>query len=120
MVPITLQEAALLVVDAQRGFTSLCPAELPVPGGLEIVPNVNLLLDPRWRRIDASQDWHPSDHCSFFPGNSSLIATFQNELKGFETSKGTIRFPMDKPLSTKLLKKLVKARIADNERKQKR
>ena len=60
-----------------------------------------------------------ADHCSFFPGNSSLIATFQNELKGFETSKGTIRFPMDKPLSTALLKKMVKARIADNDRKKK-
>lgn len=60
-----------------------------------------------------------ADHCSFFPGNSSLIATFQKELKGFETSKGTIRFPMDKPLSTALLKKIVKARIADNDKRQK-
>src|SRR5437868_4354077 len=34
----------LLVVDIQRGFTTLCPEELPVPGGLEIVPNVNRLL----------------------------------------------------------------------------
>jgi uncharacterized protein YdhG (YjbR/CyaY superfamily) len=59
-----------------------------------------------------------SKHCSFFPMNSSLIKTYKNELKGFETSKGTIRFPVDKPLSTTLLKKLVKARIADNERKE--
>lgn len=61
-----------------------------------------------------------ADHCSFFPGNSSLIATFQNELKGYETSKGTIRFPMDKPLSAALLKKIVNVRIAQNEQKQKR
>ena len=59
-----------------------------------------------------------SKHCSFFPMNSSLIKTHKNELKDFETSKGTIRFPVDKPLSTTLLKKLVKARIADNERKE--
>ena len=65
MTPIVLPQAALLVVDAQRGFTSLCPAELPVPGGLDIVPNVNRLLELHWRRIDASQDWHPPDHCSF-------------------------------------------------------
>jgi nicotinamidase/pyrazinamidase len=58
-------ESALLVVDMQRGFTTLCPAELPVPGGLEIVPNVNRLLALDWRRIDASQDWHPPDHRSF-------------------------------------------------------
>jgi nicotinamidase/pyrazinamidase len=66
MVPMRWNESALLVVDVQRGFTSLCPAELPVPGGLEIVPNVNCLLALPFRRIDASQDWHPPDHRSFF------------------------------------------------------
>jgi nicotinamidase/pyrazinamidase len=64
--------AALLVVDAQRGFTSLCPAELPVPGGLEIVPAVNRLLALPWLRIDASQDWHPPDHCSFLGQRDNL------------------------------------------------
>src|SRR5947207_765798 len=64
--------AALLVVDAQRGFTTLCPAELPVPGGLEIVPAVNRLLELSWKRIDASQDWHPPDHCSFLGRRDNL------------------------------------------------
>ena len=72
MEPIRLREASLLVVDAQRGFTTLCPAELPVPGGLEIVPNVNRLLQLPWARIDASQDWHPPDHCSFFGRRDNL------------------------------------------------
>src|SRR5437870_11052518 len=63
---ILLRESSLLVVDGQQGFTTLCPKELPVPGGLEIVPNVNRLLELSWARIDASQDWHPPDHCSFF------------------------------------------------------
>jgi nicotinamidase/pyrazinamidase len=62
----------LLVIDAQRGFTSLCPAELPIPGGLEIVPNVNRLLDHSWARIDASQDWHPPNHRSFFGQKDNL------------------------------------------------
>jgi nicotinamidase/pyrazinamidase len=66
MEPLVLAESALLVVDVQRGFTTLCPDELPVPGGLEIVPNVNRLLGLAWARIDASQDWHPPDHRSFF------------------------------------------------------
>lgn len=57
--------AALLVVDVQHGFTELCPEELPVPGGLEIVPAVNDLLAQPFARIDATQDWHPPDHCSF-------------------------------------------------------
>ena len=58
-----------------------------------------------------------SKHCSFFPGSLAVIAAFKNELKDCQTSKGTIRFPVDKPLSTTLVKKLVKARIAENERK---
>jgi nicotinamidase/pyrazinamidase len=64
--------SSLLVVDAQRGFTELCPEELPVPGGLAIVPNVNRLLALPWTRIDASQDWHPPDHCSFFGQRDNL------------------------------------------------
>jgi nicotinamidase/pyrazinamidase len=56
---------SLLVVDAQRGFTDLCPAELPVPGGAGIVPAVNRLLALPFARIDATQDWHPPDHRSF-------------------------------------------------------
>jgi nicotinamidase/pyrazinamidase len=64
--------SSLLVVDVQQGFTSLCPAELPVPGGLEIVPNVNRLLELPWARIDASQDWHPPDHCSFLGQRDNL------------------------------------------------
>ncbi len=69
---IRLHDSALLVVDAQRGFTTLCPDELPVPGGLEIVPNVNRLLELPWARIDASQDWHPPDHCSFLGRRDNL------------------------------------------------
>jgi nicotinamidase/pyrazinamidase len=72
MQPVRLSESALLVVDAQRGFTALCPAELPVPGGLEIVPQVNRLLALLWARIDASADWHPPDHRSFFGRRDNL------------------------------------------------
>ena len=61
-----------------------------------------------------------SNHCSFFPMNSSLITKFKTELKDYETSKGTIRFPQDKPLPAALVKKLVKERIAQNDRKKQR
>jgi uncharacterized protein YdhG (YjbR/CyaY superfamily) len=60
-----------------------------------------------------------SNHCSLFPMNSSLIKTFKKELEGLETAKGTIRFPVDKPLPAALLKKLVKARVAENEQREK-
>ena len=53
-----------------------------------------------------------SDHCSLFP-TASVIEEFKSELKGFSTSKGTIHFPVDKPLPAALVKKMVKARLAD-------
>jgi len=59
-----------------------------------------------------------SNHCSLFPGSLSAMKGLENELKAFPTAKGTIRFPGDKPPSAALLKKLVKARMAENERKQ--
>jgi nicotinamidase/pyrazinamidase len=70
--PVSPKSGVLLVVDAQRGFTTLCPDELPVPGGLEIVPAINRLLALPWARIDASQDWHPPDHCSFLGRRDNL------------------------------------------------
>jgi uncharacterized protein YdhG (YjbR/CyaY superfamily) len=60
-----------------------------------------------------------SDHCSLFP-TASVIEEFESELKGFSTSKGTIHFPMDKPLPTALITKLVKARVAQSESKKRR
>ena len=60
-----------------------------------------------------------ADHCSLFPG-ASVIAAFKDELKGYSVSKGTIRFPVDKPLPAALVKKLVKARIAENEGRKRR
>jgi uncharacterized protein YdhG (YjbR/CyaY superfamily) len=55
------------------------------------------------------------DHCSFFPLGSSVLDAFKEELKGFRVSKGTLHFPLDRPLPTALVKKIVKARIAQNE-----
>lgn len=57
-----------------------------------------------------------SEHCSLFP-TASVIQKFKSELKGFSTSKGTIQFPTDKPVPTALIRKLVKARIAESESK---
>jgi uncharacterized protein YdhG (YjbR/CyaY superfamily) len=61
-----------------------------------------------------------SDHCSFFPGNAGLIEEFKDELKSYTTAKGTIQFPLDKPLSASLVKKFVKARVAQNDLKSKK
>ena len=60
-----------------------------------------------------------SSHCSLFP-TAFAIEKFKNELKGFHTSKGTIQFTTSKPLPVSLVKKMVKARIAQNEGKRQR
>ena len=59
-----------------------------------------------------------SDHCSLFP-TAAVIHEFRNELKPYTTSKGTIHFPVDKPLPASLLKKMVKVRLAQVEHKKK-
>ena len=57
-----------------------------------------------------------ANHCAFYPMNSTTVEAFQKQLKGFETSKGTIRFQADDPLPAALVRKLVRARIAENGR----
>ena len=57
-----------------------------------------------------------SDHCSVFP-TASVIEKFKEELKPFRKSKGTIHFPIDRPLPATLVKQMVKARLAGVEAK---
>jgi uncharacterized protein YdhG (YjbR/CyaY superfamily) len=54
------------------------------------------------------------DHCSLFPTGSGVIEKFVKELKDYSTNKGTIRFPPDKPIPDSLIKKIVRARVAEN------
>src|SRR5262245_13686092 len=58
------------------------------------------------------------NHCAFYPMSSSTVEAHKADLKDFETSKGTVRFSPDKPLPASLVRKLVKARIAENESQQ--
>src|ERR1700719_3382920 len=51
-----------------------------------------------------------SKHCAFYAG--SILNTCNKELKGYDTSSGTIRFQPDRPLPRSLVGRLVKARIA--------
>ena len=53
-----------------------------------------------------------SNHCSLFP-TASVIAKFKSELNDYSTSKGTIHFPLDKPLPVALIKRIVKARVEE-------
>jgi uncharacterized protein YdhG (YjbR/CyaY superfamily) len=60
------------------------------------------------------------EHCSFFPGSTKVIADHAEDLAGFEVAKGTIRFRVDEPLPARLVKQIVKERIAENEAKRRR
>ena len=51
-------------------------------------------------------------HISFFP-TSSGIAKFRKELESFETSKGTVRFPIGKPIPYELISKITKFRVKE-------
>jgi uncharacterized protein YdhG (YjbR/CyaY superfamily) len=57
-----------------------------------------------------------ADHVSLFP-TASVIEAFKDELAEFKTSKGTIHFPTDKALPIALIKRIVKARVAQAESK---
>lgn len=53
------------------------------------------------------------NHVGFFPGASG-VAAFEGELKGYHTSKGTIQFPLDKPLPLELISRIVKFRVEES------
>jgi len=54
-----------------------------------------------------------ANHLSFYPMSGSITKALAGDLKSYETSKGAIRFAIDKPLPVTLVRKLIKARIAE-------
>ena len=52
-------------------------------------------------------------HIGFYPAPRG-IEKFKKELSAYEGAKGTVRFPLDKPMPLKLIAKIVKFRVADN------
>jgi uncharacterized protein YdhG (YjbR/CyaY superfamily) len=61
-----------------------------------------------------------ADHCSLFGMSSTLLGPMKEDLKKYSTSKGTVRFAVDKPLPASLIKKVVKSAIAAKEARKKR
>jgi uncharacterized protein YdhG (YjbR/CyaY superfamily) len=54
-----------------------------------------------------------SRHCTFFPMSGTITAAHEAELSGYDTSKGAIRFPAERPLPATLVRKLVRWRLAE-------
>lgn len=53
------------------------------------------------------------EHCSMYPITPALLRAHALDVEGYDTSKGTIRFPLDRPLPTALVRRLLKARLAE-------
>jgi uncharacterized protein YdhG (YjbR/CyaY superfamily) len=52
-------------------------------------------------------------HLTYVPHSGSVLATLADDTAAYETSKGSLRFAVDKPLPKRLVKKLVSARMRE-------
>jgi uncharacterized protein YdhG (YjbR/CyaY superfamily) len=70
---------------------------------------------PAYELDDRGLIWYAAwkKHSSIYPLSASVKRRFAAELEDYEVSKGTLRFPHDRPIPVTLVKKLVKARVAE-------
>jgi len=70
---------------------------------------------PGFRLNGRALVWYAAfnDHCSLYPMTSAIRSRLATDLEGYETSKGTVRLPLANPVPVGLVKKLVKARMAE-------
>jgi len=116
--PTTIDEYFALLSDDQRAALQELRKSIQAvaPAAVECISYQLPAFRLDGKLLVAFGAW--ANHCAFYPG--AVMEDLGVELKGYDISKGTIRFPANRPLPAALVRKLVKARIAKNTFQQRR